>query len=670
MKVSEAKKRVDALRKEIERHNELYYKESRPEISDFEFDILLHELETLERKFPELLTPDSPTRKVGNDSLTEFIQVPHEFPMLSLANTYNPRELSEFDARIRKNRNDDFRYVCELKLDGASISLKYSGGRFIRAITRGDGEKGDDVSMNIKTIRSIPAAISGGEIPSEFTIRGEIIIHKGDFRRMNEARINDGEQPFANPRNAASGTLKMLDAKIVATRPLDCYFYYLLGVDLPSDSHFENMMKAKSWGFQVADNMKTCSNLEEVMDFINYWETRRKEIDYEIDGVVVKVDSIRLQNELGFTSKTPRWAVAYKYKAEQERTRLLSVSFQVGRTGAVTPVANLEPVLLAGTTVRRASLHNADQISMLDLHANDIVFIEKGGEIIPKIVGVETESRTGQSVPVIFPSACPECGYPLERVEGEAGWYCPNEKNCPPQLKGRIEHFISRKAMNIDGLGEETIDMLFTHGLIKDPADLYELDVKTLAGLNGLGEKSASNISRSIAGSSGMPFQRVIFALGIRHVGETTSKTIAKHYRDITLLRAASAEELMKVPDIGPKIAESIIDYFSDNDNLVLIERLQNHGLKFSSSPDEVSVSEGVLQGKTIVITGVFSHHTREEYKEIINSNGGKLVGSVSSATSFILAGENPGPSKIDAAGRLGVPLINEDYFLEMIGKL
>jgi len=669
MKIEEARKRIDLLKREIERHNDLYYKENQPEISDFEYDILINQLETLEKRFPELRTEDSPTQKVGSDIiLKEFIQVPHEYPMLSLANTYTHEDLAEFDRRVKKISGDEPKYVCELKLDGASISLKYSGGRFIRAITRGDGEKGDDVSSNVLTIKSVPKRVSGELMPDDFVIRGEIIIHKDDFRKMNEARKEAGDQPFANPRNAAAGTLKLLDAGLVSRRPLDCYLYFLLSTDLPTDSHYENMRLASEWGFKVSDSMKICDNIGEVVDYINLWESKRYDIDYEIDGVVVKADSITLQKKMGFTSKTPRWAVAYKYKAEQEKTRLMSVSFQVGRTGAVTPVANLEPVLLAGTTVKRASLHNADQVELLDLHYNDMVYIEKGGEIIPKIVGVDITLRSKDADKVVFPSYCPECKSVLERSEGEAGWYCPNEKECPPQIKGKIEHFISRRAMNIEGLGEETVAMLFEKGLVRDSADLYDLTVDKLSGLDRLGEKSANNIVTSVRSSVGAPFHRLIFALGIRHIGETTARTVASSFKNIDRLMDASAEDLISVTDIGPKTAESIRNFFNDADNIELIGRLRGHGLIMSTEKENIEeVEGGVLSGKSIVITGIFTNHEREEYKKIIEKHGGKNLSSVTTGTTFILAGEKPGPSKIEKARKLGIPVHSEEDFLKML---
>jgi DNA ligase (NAD+) len=670
MKKEEAGKRAELLRKELNRHNDLYYRINEPEISDFEYDVKMHELETLEKLFPELRVADSPTQRVGNDILKEFSQISHDYPMLSLANTYSEAELAAFDARVRKVIKDEFSYVCELKLDGASISLKYIDGRFERAVTRGDGGKGDDVSKNVLTIKSIPRIIENSDVPKEFTIRGEILIHKEDFRKMNESRVASGEQPFANPRNAAAGTLKLLDSGAVAKRPLDCYLYYLLAEELPSLSHFTNLSIAKEWGFKIAEPVRLCRNLDEVYDFIRSWEKKRKELDFEIDGVVIKVDNADYQRELGFTAKTPRWAVAYKYQAEQGATRLLSVSFQVGRTGAVTPVANLEPVLLAGTTVKRASLHNADQILMLGLHLNDIVYIEKGGEIIPKVTGADASSRAVNSEPVKFVSACPECGTPLIREEGESAWYCPNYKICPPQIKGRIEHFIGRKAMNIDGMGEETVDLLFSKNLLNSPADLYELDVPKLAPLERMGEKSATNIVNSIQKSKNVPWHRVLYALGIRHVGETTARTLAGKFRDIDSLMAASSDEMTLIADIGSRIAASVREYFADQENIIMIERLRKNGVSMAAFNDEVPETGGILRGMVIVITGSFEKHERDEYKELIIKMGGKSSSSVTGNTTHLLAGENPGPSKIEAAARLGVKIIGEDEFLEMSGDL
>ena len=571
MKQSEARDRIEKLRKEIYYHNHKYYVLNQPEISDFEYDILLSELETLEKKFPELITEDSPTRRIGSDVTKEFSQYEHKYPMLSLGNTYSEEEIRDFDSKVRKSANSTVEYVCELKFDGASISITYLNGLMQRAVTRGDGIKGDDVTLNVKTIRNIPSRINQKNIPREFVMRGEILMTRSVFDRLNEERAAEGVQLFANPRNAAAGTLKLLDSKIVASRSLDCFFYFILGEDLPYDNHFENMKLASSWGFKVPESMKLCMDINEVISFINHWDKARRNLPYDIDGVVIKVNSLSLQKELGSTAKSPRWAIAFKYKAERASTRLLSVAFQVGRTGNITPVANLEPVQLAGTTVKRATLHNADQIALLDLHLNDTVFVEKGGEIIPKIVGVDLTNRGFESDKVTFISNCPECGNLLIKNEGEANHYCPNYLHCPPQIKGRIEHFISRKAMDIEGLGEETIDLLFSKGLISNIADLYELKKEQLVPLERLGEKSAANIIKSINDSKNVPYQNVLFALGIRHVGETVAKTLAKEFRSIDELMAAGLEQLTIVYEIGPKIAGSIIAYFADEENREII---------------------------------------------------------------------------------------------------
>jgi DNA ligase (NAD+) len=668
MKQSEARDRIEKLREEINEHNHRYYVLNQPEISDFVYDLLLNELETLEKKFPELITEDSPTRRIGSDITKEFVQYEHKYPMLSLGNTYSEEEIWDFDNRVKKTANSEIEYVCELKFDGASISITYVNGQLQRAVTRGDGIKGDDVTMNVKTIRNIPVRINQEKIPREFVMRGEIIFTRSVFDRLNEERAADGIQLFANPRNAAAGTLKLLDPKIVASRSLDCFFYFILGEDLPYDTHFDNMKLASGWGFKVPESMKCCKDIGEVMEFINQWDTSRRDLHYDIDGVVIKVNSLSLQRELGYTAKSPRWAIAFKYKAEQVSTRLISVAFQVGRTGNITPVANLEPVLLAGTTVKRASLHNEDQIELLDLHINDTVFVEKGGEIIPKIVGVDLTNREHESSKVAFISNCPECGTLLVKNEGEANHYCPNYLHCPPQIKGRIEHFISRKAMDIDGLGEETVDLLFSKGLISNIADLYELKKEQLVPLERLGEKSASNIIKSIKDSRNVPFHTVLFALGIRHVGETVAKTLAKEFMTIDDLIAADAEQLTAVNEIGPKIAGSIITYFADTENKEIIHRLKSYGIKFSAEKTG-STSSNKLEGNSIVISGVFNKHSRDEYKEIIERNGGKNSSSISGSTKYLLAGENMGPAKKDRALELNVEIINEDEFLKLIGE-
>jgi DNA ligase (NAD+) len=669
MKKSEVKERIDILRKEIAEHNNRYYVLSQPSVSDFEYDILLNELDTLEKKFPEFMSENSPTRRVGSDINREFEQVEHTYPMLSLGNTYNEEELRDFDSRVRKTISQSIEYVCESKFDGASISITYKNGSLFRAVTRGDGNKGDDVTLNVKTIKNIPLKIEKKTLPAEFVIRGEILMPRAVFNRLNEERIKSDIVPFANPRNAAAGTLKLLDPRIVASRSLVCMVYFLLSEELPYDNHYDNLKAASDWGFSVPESITLCRNIEEVFQFISYWESGRKNLPYDTDGVVIKVNSLRQQQELGFTSKSPRWAIAYKYKAEKATTRLLSVVFQVGRTGAITPVANLEPVLLSGSTVKRATLHNEDQISLLDLHLNDLVYVEKGGEIIPKIVGVDHSFRNENSRKIVFISNCPECGTELIKNEGEANHFCPNYLHCPPQIKGRIEHFISRKAMNIDGLGEETVDLLFNKNLIKNISDLYDLRLEQLVPLERLGEKSAANILKSIRKSIDTPYSRVLFALGIRHVGETVAKTIAARFRTIDELINADVEQLTGVNEIGPKIAASIVAYFSDADNIEMIKRLKATGLKFINE-GEPGPAGSSLNGKVIVISGTFLEHSRDEYKELIERNGGKNSASVSGNTSLILAGENMGQSKKMKADELGIPMISESDFLELIGEV
>jgi DNA ligase (NAD+) len=668
MKQSEAKIQIEKLRKELEEQNKNYYVLNKPVISDFEYDILLNELDTLEKKFPEFITDDSPTRRVGSDITKEFIQYEHKYPMLSLGNTYNEEELKEFDSRIRKIISGEVEYVCELKFDGASISITYRNGVLFRALTRGDGTKGDDVTLNVKTIRNIPLKVKGDRMPEEFIVRGEILMPRAVFNRLNEERTNSGIASFANPRNAAAGTLKLLDPKTVSSRNLDCMVYFLLADDLPYDDHYSNLKEASDWGFNVPDSIQLCSSIDQVFSFISHWDSERKHLPYDIDGVVIKVNSLKHQENLGFTAKSPRWAISYKYKAEETTTRLLSVSFQVGRTGNITPVANLEPVLLSGSTIRRATLHNADQIALLDLHLNDIVYIEKGGEIIPKIVGVDRSVRNNESRKIEFITNCPECGTLLVKNDGEANHFCPNYLHCPPQIKGRIEHFISRKAMDIDGLGEETIDLLFSKNIIRNIADLYDLNAEQLIPLERLGEKSAANIIKSIVSSLNTPYPRVLFALGIRHVGETVAKTIAKEFSSIEELINADPEKLTQVREIGPRIAASIRNYFSDPENLEIINRLRIKGIKFKSEMAEVKTGTK-LEGKTIVISGVFQKYSRDEYKDLIEKNGGKNSSSVSGNTSFILAGENMGQSKKDKADELGIQLINEAEFLRILGE-
>jgi DNA ligase (NAD+) len=668
MKPSEAKARIEMLRYEIEQHNNRYYVQNKPSISDFEYDILLNELETLEKKFPEFNSDDSPTRHIGSDIRNEFEQFEHRYPMLSLGNTYNEEELRDFDTRIRKAISESFEYACELKFDGASISINYRGGRLFRALTRGDGLKGDDVTGNVKTIRSIPLNVKGRNFPEEFTVRGEIVMPRPVFNALNNERIKENLPSFANPRNAAAGTLKLLDPKTVASRNLDCLIYAVLSDDLPYGNHYDNLKEVSGWGFKVPDSIRLCKDIDEVHEYISFWENRRKELPYDTDGAVIKINNLNVQEKLGFTAKSPRWSIAYKYKAEQALTKLLSVSFQVGRTGAVTPVANLEAVLLSGSTVRRATLHNADQIALLDLHQGDMVYVEKGGEIIPKIVGVDHSWRNEKSRRIEFITNCPECDTLLVRSDGESNHFCPNYIHCPPQLKGRIEHFISRKAMDIDGLGEETIDLLFSNNLIHTFADLYDLRQEQLVHLERMGEKSAANIIKSIRRSVETPYHRVLFALGIRHVGETVAKTLASRFDNIDMLINASSDELTCVNEIGPKIASSITAYFADKENMELIKRLRAVGIRFNI--DKATGKSGnKLEGKVIVISGVFKRHTREEYKEIIENNNGKNSTSVSSNTSFILAGENMGQSKKDKAVELQIPILDEIEFLRIIGE-
>lgn len=662
-----AKQRIEKLRDTLNEHNYKYYVLSRPEISDFEYDQLLKELQDLENAHPEYADENSPTQRVGSDINTVFEQVAHRYPMLSLSNTYSLEELQEFEIRNRKIVDEPFEYVCELKYDGVSISLTYENGKLIRAITRGDGEKGDNVTTNVRTIRSIPLVLQGDDFPGIFEIRGEILLPHAGFEKMNKQRIAEGESPFANPRNAASGTLKMQNSSLVAKRPLDCFFYGLIGEDLPFDKHYENLTKAGDWGFRINPYLKKCGSMAEVIDFVRQWEEERKKLPFDIDGIVVKVNSFEHQRELGYTAKSPRWATAYKFKAEQALTRLQSIDFQVGRTGAVTPVANLKPVLLAGTTVKRASLHNADQIALLDVRVGDAVYIEKGGEIIPKVVGVDKSSRPSDSKPFEYTENCPECGTKLVRIEGEAKHYCPNDTGCPPQIKGKLEHFVSRKAMDI-GLAEATISQLYELGLVKDPSDFYSLKKDELLSLERFGEKSAGNLLDSIEASKQVPFSRVLYALGIRYVGETVAKTLASEFSDLDTLRRAGREELLNVKEIGERIADSILNYFADSENKDLIERLVQADVK--TSAEQQSKQGDALAGKNLIISGVFSKKSREEIRDLIEAYGGKNVSSISSKTDFLVAGENMGPSKLEKARKLNVQIISEDDFLRMIGEI
>jgi len=660
------KDRIEVLRRELEQHNYNYYVLSAPTISDIEFDIKLKELQELEAAHPEFFDPNSPTQRVGSDIADGFEQVAHVYPMLSLGNTYSLGEVQDFYERVRKGLNEDFELVCELKYDGTSISLTYEDGLLVRAVTRGDGEKGDDVTANVKTIRSIPLRLRGN-FPKSFEIRGEIMMPWSVFDELNAEREAQEEQLFANPRNAASGTLKLQNSATVASRKLDAYFYYMLGEKLPSDLHSGNLMVARSWGFKISDATKVCKSLEEVSAFINYWDVERKNLPVATDGIVLKVNSLIQQKNLGFTAKSPRWAIAYKFQAEKAVTRLNSVSYQVGRTGAVTPVANLDPVQLSGTTVKRASLHNADIIEALDLYIGDMVFVEKGGEIIPKITAVDKDARVLIGDKVQFIKKCPECGAVLVRFEGEAAHYCPNENACPPQIKGKMEHFVSRKAMNIDGLGSETINLLYQNDLLHNIADIYSLKIPDLIRLERLGTKSAYNIKDGAEKSKEVPFERVVFALGIRFVGETIAKKLAFAFKNMEALENATFEELVAVDEIGERIAQSVVSFFSDNQNKETVSRLKHAGLQMSLSEEKLQAHGTILEGLSIVISGTFTQHSRDEYKILIEMNGGKNVSSVSAKTSFILAGENMGPEKLKKAEKLGVKLIDEKEFLRMI---
>lgn len=662
------KETIDRLRSELHRHNYNYYVLNSPEISDKEFDDMMHELQDLERKNPEYQDDNSPTMRVGSDLNKNFTQVEHRYPMLSLGNTYSESEVADFYERVQKGLNEDFEICAELKYDGTSISLTYENGKLIRAVTRGDGEKGDDVTDNVKTIRTIPLILHGNNYPSLFEIRGEILLPWVVFEKLNEEREAREEPLFANPRNAASGTLKSQNSSVVASRKLDAYLYYLLGEELPYDGHYENLQEASKWGFKISSHMKKCYSLADIFEYINYWDVERKNLPVATDGIVLKVNSIRQQRNLGFTAKSPRWAIAYKFQAERALTRLNKVTYQVGRTGAITPVANLDPVQLAGTVVKRASLHNADIIENLDLHIGDMVYVEKGGEIIPKITGVDKDARgmlLGEKVKFI--TRCPACGSNLIRYEGEAAHYCTNETACPPQIKGKIEHFISRKAMNIDSLGPEKVDAFYNSHLIKDVSDLYTLTVDDIKQLDRMGQKSAENIVNGIAKSKEVPFERVLFALGIRFVGETVAKKLARSVKDIDELQGADIEMLKNIDEIGEKIAQSIVAYFQNIANKMLVERLKSVGLQFSRKEEDIANYSDKLVGQSIVISGVFRKHSRDEYKEIIEKHGGKNSGSISAKTSFILAGENMGPAKQEKAGKLGVKIMSEEEFIDLI---
>ena len=659
--------RLLELRRELHEHNHRYYVLNSPIISDYEFDMLLKDLQRLEEEHPEMYDATSPTLRVGSDITKEFKQVQHRYPMLSLGNTYSKNEVADFYERVKKGLNEEFELCCELKFDGTSISLTYVDGKLVRAVTRGDGEKGDDVTANVRTIRTVPLVLSGEGWPAEFEIRGEVLMPWGVFEQLNREREDAGEPLFANPRNAASGTLKLQDSTVVAKRKLDAYLYFMLGEQLPEEGHYENLQAAARWGFKVSETTCKCSSLDEVFAFIDRMDAERKELPFATDGIVLKVNSLRQQKNLGYTAKSPRWAIAYKFQAERALTRLNEVTYQVGRTGVVTPVANLDPVQLSGTVVKRASLHNADIIDKLDLYIGDMVYVEKGGEIIPKITGVDVGARFMVGEKVLFIDRCPECGTPLVRVDGEAGHYCPNDTSCPPQIKGKIEHFVSREAMNIDSIGPETVEMLFNYGLVKDVADIYTLLPEDLMFLPRMGMKSAENIVAAAKQSLEVPFERVIFALGIRFVGATVAKRLARAFGNIDNLMSATVEQLVAVEEIGERIAASVTRFFADEANRLLVARLKEAGLKFELGEDTMQSRTTKLQGKSIVISGVFTHHSRDEYKVMIEDNGGKNVGSVSKSTSFILAGENMGPAKLEKANKLGVRVVSEDEFLAML---
>lgn len=676
MTPTEAQHKIQVLSKLLEQHNYNYYVLDNPTISDYDFDQLLEELMALEKQFPEFLSPNSPSQRVGGQITKEFKSVKHQYAMLSLSNSYNQEDLLDFDRRVREGLgitaigglfDEGIDYVCELKFDGLSISLIYENGKLTQAITRGDGVQGDDVTTNAKTIKSIPLQLKGN-YPEKFEIRGEVFMPRPVFDAINKEREEIGDALMANPRNAASGSMKMQDSAQTAKRKLDCFLYYVLGENLPHQSHFDNMHAAKSWGFKISEDAKLCSGINEVINFINYWDKKRFDLPYDIDGIVIKVNGYNQQQNLGFTAKSPRWAIAYKFKAEQVSTELLSIAYQVGRTGAITPVANLQPVQLGGTTVKRASLHNADIIEKLDVRLGDMVFVEKGGEIIPKIIGVDLSKRKADSQPTHYITQCPECNTELQRNEGEANHFCPNENECPPQVIGKMEHFVSRKAMNIDSLGGETIVQLFKAGLVKNIADLYDLKKEQLLPLERLAEKSANNLIEGLDASKQVPFERVLYAIGIRHVGETTAKKIAKKVKTLDILIHSSKEELLAIDEVGEIIAISLHDFFSNEKNKAIIEKLKAAGLQFELSEEQQQGGSDKLKDLTFVISGVFAKHSRDQYKEMIELHGGKNSGSISKKTSFVLAGDNMGPEKLKKAESLGVKMINEDEFLEMLG--
>jgi DNA ligase (NAD+) len=669
MSSAEAKKQIETLSAALKQHTYNYYVLAMPAISDFEFDKQLQALAELEKQYPEFLEPDSPTQKVGGFITKEFTTVKHRWPMLSLGNTYNEQDLLDFDQRIRKAIGDNFQYVCELKFDGLSMSLTYEHGKLVRAVTRGDGTQGDDVTTNVRTIQSIPKQLKGGDYPDEFEIRGEVFMHLKAFERLNQERVDNGEQPYANPRNFASGTIKLQDSGEVAKRPLDCFLYGLYTEKTLFKTHWESLEAVKSWGFHVDDHSRLCSNIEDVLAFIADWNEKRHHLSYDIDGIVIKVNSYGQQQELGFTAKSPRWAISYKFKAEQVQTELLAVTYQVGRTGAVTPVANLKPVLLAGTTVKRATLHNANEMLRLDLHEGDWVFVEKGGEIIPKIIEVNLEKRITGAATIDYITQCPACGTHLKRQEGEAAFYCPNDEGCPPQITGKMQHFIGRKAMNIDGLGDETIETLYQRGFIRHISDLYKLadHIDELKKMERFGEKSITNMLEGIEQSKQMPFEKVLFGLGIRYIGETVAKKLTIHFKTIDNLMSATLDELVVAEEIGERIAHSLIEYFATPQHREEIEKLKAAGLQFVSEQKEVVLASEALSGKTFIISGTFER-SRDELKDIIEQNGGKILSSISAKLNYLVAGDNMGPSKLEKAQKLNIPIISDEELMGMIG--
>jgi DNA ligase (NAD+) len=664
----QAKIKIEQLTEQLNHHNHLYYVESNPEISDYEFDMMLEELVKLETQFPQFVSGISPSKRVGGDITKKFASVKHRFPMLSLANTYSREEIIDWETRLKKSTENPIEYVCELKYDGVAIGISYKNGKLEKAVTRGDGTSGEEVTANVKTIRTIPLQLKG-DFPDDFEIRGEIYYPLAMFQKVNEERRDIGEPEYANPRNLASGTLKLQDSKVVAERGLDCFLYGLYGEDLPLESHYESVVKAKEWGFKIPliqdKYIQKTDSIDGIMEFIEYWDKQRDKLPFEIDGVVIKVNNYDSQQELGFTAKSPRWAIAYKFKAERVETRLNSVDFQVGRTGSITPVANLDPVQLGGTIVKRASLHNADQIEKYDLHIGDFVYVEKGGEIIPKIVGVNLERRDDAAQKIVFIEICPECNAQLQRNEGEANHFCPNETHCPPQVKGKMEHFIARKAMNIDGLGAETIDALYKANLVKNVSDLYNLHFDQLYNLERMAEKSANNLLKSIEESKSVPFERVLFALGIRYVGETVAKKLASALKSIDNIQKATFEELIEIDEIGDKIAESIVNYFNQAGNIEIIEKLKEVGIQMEIEVKELTSTR--FEGQTFVVSGVFSTFSRDELKQTIEENGGKNVGSISAKTTYVVAGENMGPAKLEKATKLGVKILSEEEFIALI---